>query len=113
MVQSNWHYENEPDTREALDLIFSHFCPMEPGVFEPIRDMLLKHGDYYMHLADLTAYANAQGAVSTLFREQDAWTRKSIINVGSSGKFSSDRTIAEYAADIWKVEPVYVNQRLN
>ena len=50
----HWHYDNEPGTRAALDLIFSnHFSPNEPGVFEPLRDILLTHGDYYMHLADL------------------------------------------------------------
>jgi starch phosphorylase len=110
----DWHYHNEPETREALDLIFSnHFSPSEPGVFDPIRDTLLTHGDYYMHLADLTAYTQAQAAVSALYQDHDAWVRKAIINVGCSGKFSSDRTITEYAADIWNVKPVPVNTRLN
>ena len=55
-----WHYEHEPETRAALDLIFSnHFSRDEPGVFEPIRDALLTHGDYYMHLADLGSYLEA------------------------------------------------------
>jgi starch phosphorylase len=105
----NWHYHNEPETREALDLIFSnHFSPDEPGVFGPIADTLLNHGDYFMHLADLTAYSQAQAAVGDLYRNSDGWTRKAIMNVGCSGKFSSDRTIAEYAADIWKVKDVPV-----
>ena len=106
---ANWHYENEPEVRAALDLIFSdYFNRDEPGIFNPIREMLLTRGDYYMHLADLSAYAEAQAAVGTCYGNTDVWTRKAIINVGCSGKFSSDRTIAEYASDIWKVEPVAV-----
>jgi starch phosphorylase len=103
----NWHYHNEPETRAALDLLFSdHFNRSEPGIFSPIRDVLLTHGDYFMHLADLTAYAQAQTKVGELYQDGEGWTRRAIINVGSSGKFSSDRTIAEYASDIWKTKPV-------
>ena len=102
----HWHYENEPETRAALDLIFSgHFSRYEPGVFEPLRDILLMHGDHYMHLADLTSYVQAQERVGELYSDSEAWTRKAILNVAASGKFSSDRTIAEYASDIWKVKP--------
>ena len=101
-----WHYQNEPETRAALDLIFSDHLSDEPGVFGPIHDTLLTHGDYYMHLADLAAYSQAQSAVAALYRDSDGWTRKAILNVGCSGKFSSDRTIAKYAADIWKVKAV-------
>jgi starch phosphorylase len=101
----NWHYQNEPETHAALDLIFSdHFNRDEPGIFGPVRDMLLAHGDYYMHLADLTAYAQAQEAVGSLYQDTDGWARKAITNVGCSGRFSSDRTIAEYASDIWKAK---------
>ena len=58
----HWHYENEPETRAALDLIFNnHFSPDEPGIFEPIRETLLTKGDYYMHLADLTGYVRDPG----------------------------------------------------
>lgn len=97
-----WHYDNEPETRQALDMIFNdYFSPQEPGIFQAIRETLLDSGDHYMHLADLTAYAKAQEEVGELYAEPDAWTKKAIINVASSGKFSSDRTIAEYAADIW------------
>src|SRR5207302_6964337 len=93
-------------TRAALDLIFSgHFNPNEPGIFEPLRDVLLNRGDFYMHLADLGPYAEAQGRVGELARDPEAWARKAILNVAASGKFSSDRSIAEYAADIWGVEP--------
>jgi starch phosphorylase len=106
----HWHYENEPETRAALDLIFSdHFSRDEPAVFAPIKDTLLTKGDFYMHLADLTAYVNTQERVSRLYADPDAWVRKAIVNVGCSGKFSSDRTIAEYAADIWNAEPCPVS----
>jgi starch phosphorylase len=106
-----WHYENEPETREALDLIFSnHFSRNEPGVFEPLREMLLTSGDYYMHLADLKSYIQAQDRLGELYVDQDAWARKAILNVAGSGRFSSDRTIAEYAGDIWKAAPCPVQK---
>ena len=96
------HYENEPETRKALDLIFSnHFSPEEHGIFEPLRDALLTRGDFYMHLADLRSYLQADEKLCELFRTPDDWAAKSIINVASSGKFSSDRSISEYAAEIW------------
>ena len=102
----HWHYEHEPETRAALDLIFSdHFSPNEPGIFAPLRDALLTKGDYYMHLADLQSYLEADQRLVKLYADPDAWARKAILNVAGSGKFSSDRTIAEYAADIWNVEP--------
>jgi starch phosphorylase len=105
-----WHYENEPETREALDLIFNdHFSRDEPGIFTPIRETLLERGDYYMHLADLTSYAQAQQRLGELYADPDAWTRKAVINVACSGKFSSDRTIAEYAAEIWNATPCPVD----
>jgi len=102
----HWHYENEPETRAALDLIFSdYFSRNEPGIFAPLRDTLLTQGDHYMHLADLTSYCQAHERLGALYADPGAWAHKAILNVASSGKFSSDRTIAEYAAEIWKVEP--------
>ena len=74
-------------------------------MFDPIRDALLAHGDYYRHLADLTSYAETQSRVAALYRVSPAWAGKAILNVACSGRFSSDRTIAEYAADIWKTKP--------
>ena len=101
-----WHYDNEPETRAALDLIFSdHFSRNEPGVFEPLRETLLTRGDHYMHLADLTAYLEADRRLLELYADPEGWARKVILNVASSGKFSSDRTIAEYAAEIWDAKP--------
>jgi starch phosphorylase len=109
-----WHYENEPETRAALDLVFSdHFSRNEPGIFAPLRDTLLTQGDHYMHLADLTSYCEAHGRLGALYSDPGGWARKAILNVASSGKFSSDRTIAEYASDIWKVEPCPVPQKQN
>jgi starch phosphorylase len=96
-----WHYEHDAETREALDLLFSdHFSPGERGIFEPIRQALL-HGDHYMHLADLGSYLEAQERVALAYADAGDWSRKSILNVAASGRFSSDRTIAEYAAHIW------------
>jgi starch phosphorylase len=102
----HWHYDHEPETRAALDLIFSdHFSPSEPGVFAPLRDVLLTRGDYYMHLADLKSYLEADQRLVELYNDPEKWTRKAVLNVAGSGKFSSDRTIAEYAAGIWNAEP--------
>ena len=101
-----WHYANEPETRAALDLIFSdHFTRNEPGILGPLRDALLTHGDYYMHLADLKSYLEADQQLCEVYADSAAWSRKAIFNMAGSGKFSSDRTIAEYATDIWKVAP--------
>ena len=102
----HWHYENEPETRAALDLIFSdHFSRDERGIFEPLRDALLTHGDLYMHLADLRSYLQADERLCELYRAQDDWAKKSILNVAGSGKFSSDRAISEYAGQIWHAQP--------
>jgi starch phosphorylase len=106
----HWHYENEPETRKALDMISSnYFSPKEPGIFAPLVDTLLTHGDYYMHLADLKSYLEADQRLCALYGEPQAWARKSLLNVAGSGKFSSDRTIAQYAAEIWKVRPCPVS----
>jgi starch phosphorylase len=105
-----WHVEHEPETRRALDLIRSGaFDRGEPGVFAPILDALILHGDHYMHLADLTPFVKAQEQVGALYQQPDAWARKAILNVGHSGGFSSDRTIAEYAKDVWRARPCRVD----
>ena len=101
-----WHYENEPETRAALDLISSgYFNPGEAGVFNPILDVLLAKGDHYLHLADLSSYSDAHNRLGQFYRNPEAWARTAILNVAASGKFSSDRTIAQYAAGIWNVSP--------
>jgi starch phosphorylase len=100
-----WHYEHQPETRAALDLISSdYFSRNEPGVFAPLCNTLLADGDHYMHLADLTSYLEADQRLRALYADPDAWARKAILNVAGSGKFSSDRTIAEYATEIWGVK---------
>ncbi len=102
----HWHYEHDAETRQALDLIAAdHFSRSEPGVFRPIWDTLLTNGDHYLHLADLTAYAETHGRVAALYADPHAWARKAILNVAGSGKFSSDRTIAQYATEIWGAKP--------
>jgi starch phosphorylase len=105
-----WHYDHEPETRAALDLIFSdHFSRTEPGVFTPLHDTLLTRGDHYMHLADLKSYLEADQRLVELYADLAGWARKAVLNIASSGKFSSDRTIAEYAADIWNAKPCPVS----
>jgi len=106
----HWHYENDPETRAALDLILSgHFNRNEPGVFVLIIDTLLTNGDHYLHLADLKSYLEADQRLGELYSDPDAWARKAVLNVAGSGKFSSDRTIAEYAGEIWKARPCPVS----
>src|SRR3954469_1115754 len=89
-----WHYDNESQTRAALDLIFNdYFSRNEPGVFEPLRETLLTRGDHYMHLADLRSYLDADAKLTPLYADRGDWAAKAILNIASSGKFSSDRTI--------------------
>jgi glycogen phosphorylase len=104
----NWHYAHEPETREALDLIFSdHFSRNEPGIFEPIREALLG-ADHYRHLADLADYSRAHAELDACYADPNDWSKKALINVACSGRFSSDRTISEYARDIWDLRPSLV-----
>jgi glycogen phosphorylase len=83
----------------------NYFSRHEPGVFSALDDTLLAHGDRNMHLADLKSYLEADQRLLDLYSDQNAWARKAILNVASSWKFSTDRTIAEYAAAIWNVTP--------
>jgi starch phosphorylase len=101
-----WHYQHEPEIRAALDLIANdHFSENERGTFAPLLDSLVKDGDRYMHLADLSAYLRADEALCTLYADRPAWARKAVLNIAGSGKFSSDRTIAQYASEIWQAKP--------
>jgi len=96
-----WHYDHDAETRAALDLIASgHFSASEPGLFRPLYDLLM-HGDQYMHLADLKSYLEADQRMRDWYAQPRDWARKAILNVACSGRFSSDRTINEYAKDIW------------
>ena len=102
----HWHYDHDPETRAALDMISSdYFSRYEPGIFAPLRDTLLTDGDFYMHLADLKSYLDADKRLCDLYANPDGWAQKVICNVASSGKFSSDRSISEYTSEIWKVAP--------
>ena len=92
-------------TRKRDTATPDHFSRREPGIFEPLRDELLTHGDYYMHLADLRSYLQADEQLVQLYGNPQEWARVAILNVAASGKFSSDRTIAEYAKEIWRAEP--------
>ena len=97
---------NEPETRAALDLIGSgHFNRAVTGIYAPLIDTLLTHGDHYMHLADLKSYLAADDRMRQVYGSPDDWARMAILNIAGSGKFSSDRTIAEYANGIWKTPP--------
>ncbi|MCS6807543.1 MAG: glycogen/starch/alpha-glucan phosphorylase [Bacteroidota bacterium] len=101
------YYTNNQDLRRVLDMIRdNYFSRHEPGIFQPIIDSLLHGGDRYFVCADFASYIQAQERVNEIWRQRDVWTRMSIINTARSGKFSSDRTIREYANDIWKVKPV-------
>ena len=102
-----WHYDHEPETRAAIDLLFSdHINSGEAGLYEPIHQSLLAHGDHYMHLADLRSYVQAQERIGALYRQDPSgWTARAIVNVAGSGRFSTDRTISEYAREIWDAKP--------
>ena len=100
------YYENHEELRKVVDLITSGvLSPGEHDLFKPVTENLL-HNDYFMVMADYMAYIKMQDEVDKVYRDQEKWTRMSIINSASMGKFSSDRTIKEYAEEIWKVVPV-------
>lgn len=102
----HWHYDNEPEVQQAINTIQSNqISRNEPGIFNPLCDMLMRPGERFMHLADLTSYLNADAQLCSLYSNPHAWAKKAIINLAAAGKFSSDRTIAEYASEIWKVRP--------
>jgi starch phosphorylase len=82
------------------------FCREERGIFKWIYEALLMNGDVYFHIADFESYAETQQKIGEEFNRAEEWVRKAILNVARIGKFSSDRTISEYAEDIWKVRPL-------
>jgi len=99
-------YNNDATVRRVVDCLASNrLCPDEPGLFRWIVDELLDRGDRYFHLADLSSYIEASHRAEKDYQEPDVWTAKSILNVARTGFFSSDRTIAEYARDIWNISP--------
>jgi starch phosphorylase len=101
------HYRGDERIREVLDAISSGaFSPGEPRLFQPIVDSLLNGGDPYLVLADFASYCAIQDEVDAAYRDTDRWTRMAILNVARTGKFSSDRSIREYAEEIWKARSV-------
>jgi glycogen phosphorylase len=100
--------------KRVLDSLTSNtFSSGESGIFEPLRKGLLDEGDYYLHLADFSSYLDAQKMVSEMFQDSSKWSSKAILNVARMSKFSSDRTIQEYADDIWNIRSVPPNGGLN
>jgi len=99
-------YDENAELRQVLDMIRDGaFSPDDAARYHCIVDALLEWGDHYLLLADYVSYIDMQDQVDALYREPDAWTRKAILNVAGMGVFSSDRTIAEYASQIWNVAP--------
>jgi starch phosphorylase len=103
-----WHiYEHDASVRRVVDAIDSGlFAPDEPGLFRPLRDTLVSDNERYFHLADLVQYREAQSHASALYADTTAWARKALLTVSRMGRFSSDRTIQEYADEIWRVKAV-------
>ncbi|MFT3734518.1 MAG: glycogen/starch/alpha-glucan phosphorylase [Rhodocyclaceae bacterium] len=98
------YYENNPSLKAVLDAISGgQFSPSEPGRYRPLVDALLWGGDHYMLLADYQSYIEAHDKVDTLFMQPDEWAKKAITNVANMGVFSSDRTIEQYADEIWGI----------
>jgi starch phosphorylase len=101
------YYHGDSELSQVLDMIGNgYFSPEEPARFKPIVDNLLEHGDHYLLLADYASYIQAQRAVEAAYCDQEEWLRKAILNVANMGKFSSDRTILQYAQQIWHTKPV-------
>jgi starch phosphorylase len=103
-------YQTDPELRRILDAIAGDtFCRGTPGLFRPIVDSLLEQGDHYLLCADFAAYLACQDVVGRCFGDRSRWNRMSILNTAGTGKFSSDRTISEYARDIWGIKAVDVS----
>jgi starch phosphorylase len=106
-------YESDPAIREVMDALASdRFCPNEHGLFRWIFDELVHRGDRYFHLADFPAYVETQRLIDGEYQNEELWWRKAILNVARSGKFSSDRTVTEYARDIWHIGPYERSARI-
>jgi starch phosphorylase len=103
-----WHfYNSNEELRKALDMIAGgYFCPDDPHRFRPIFETLTGGGDRFLLLADYEAYIRCQEQVDALYRDREEWSRRAILNVAGMGRFSSDRSILEYAEKIWNVKPV-------
>ena len=110
--QPHSYYASNFDLKMAIDrLAEGAFSPAEPGRYKDIVNTL-RETDYYQLLADYADYVTAQGRVDELYRKPAAWTRSAILNVAGMGVFSSDRTIHEYASQIWNVQPLFMAPKL-
>jgi starch phosphorylase len=100
------YYKKDTELKRIVDMLANdYFNRKEPGIFKPIVDSLL-NVDYYCLFPDYRSYIETQDKVSKLYKDLDKWTQKSILNVARIGKFSSDRSVQQYAKNIWKVKPV-------
>lgn len=104
-------YNNNPDLKKVVDMIKNnYFSPSQPGLFEQLWNSLMYgvdggRADMYFLLKDFDSYRKAHEKAEELYKNKKAWAKSAIINVATSGKFSSDRTIKEYAEEIWKIKP--------
>ena len=100
-------YEDDARVSRVVDSLDSGvLAPDDPGVFRPIKDTLLSDNEHYFHLADLVTYRDVQQHAATLWTDRRAWARKALLTVARMSRFSSDRTVREYAEDIWNIKPV-------
>jgi starch phosphorylase len=103
-------YHANPAIRRVLDAIKNNFFNLDqPGLYQPIWDTLLTHGDRYLVLDEFDAYVECQAAISEVFQDKARWAKMCILNIANSGKFSTDRTIAQYAREIWDIHPCPIN----
>lgn len=104
-------YSTNPELKKCIDMISGGFFSKDnPELFKPIVDALLHHGDHYLVLEDYASYIACQDRVADAYRDRERWARMSIINTACMGKFSSDRTIRQYAEEIWQAKPVPVRE---
>jgi glycogen phosphorylase len=104
--QSIEYYHHDSRIRQAVDQLINGFFPGVYNEFEPIFDSLLEENDQYFVLKDFASYADTQKRIGETFRDQQIWQKKCLINIAHAGYFSSDRTIKEYADDIWGIKPL-------
>jgi len=102
------YYEKNNELKKVIDMINNNYFNIdEPGIFKPIIEELL-YRDYYIIMADYESYINTQNIVEADYQNREFWLKKSIINTARMGRFSSDRTIKQYAEEIWKIKPLKI-----